>query len=587
MAQAAFTKEAWKNASKYDYKNFQDERLKRRFVFLSMKNFLNDPKDSEKFIRITTNMKNLYGTAKICPPTKRNCSLDTDGISLDPGITKIISRPFKKFNITFDDLKFVWKSWRDATGKLMRTDYQEYIKLTNKAAKDNQLNDGSDKWLKPYIIDKPDFREDMEVLWKEVEPLYKKLHAYVRHKLSKYWGNGRVSLDNPIPAHILGNMWGQSWSKILPLVAPFPTQKKNFIQTAEEEMVKQNYTVEKLYEMANSFYTNLGLADMTMSFKTTCGLENTEANKECFKGTPLILRPDWDVICHASAWLMDDSKDDYRIKMCTKLNLRDFYVIQHEMGHIQYYIQHKNQDEEFKEGGNPGFHEAIGDVLALPVVTPKYLQGIGLLNEYSDSFEDDINFLMTMALGKVAVLPWTYLVDQYRWSLFNGTIRPENMNYRWWELRERYQGLAPPMKRSEADFDAGGKYHVPADVPYLRYFVSQILQFQFYLQLCQDSGQYDPNDTSSFLHKCDFSKGEKSKEAAKKLIKLLKTGSSKPWPDILYEFTCTKKIDVFGLKTYFAPLEKWLDQYLETHNLQIGWNSTVRSFFDTPPSSWA
>ena len=585
MDQAAFTKEAWKTASKYDYKNFQDKRLKRRFEFLSMKNFLNDPKDSEKFIRITTNMKNMYGTAKICPPTKRNCSLDTDGISLDPGITKIISKPFKKLNITFEDLKFVWKSWRDATGKLMRTDYQEYIKLTNKAAKDNQLNDGSDKWLKPYIMDQPDFRERMEVLWKEVEPLYKKLHAYVRHKLSKYWVKEKLSLDNPIPAHILGNMWGQSWSKILPLVAPFPTQKKNFIQTAEEELMKQNYTVEWLYEMANCFYIHLGLADMTMSFNTTCGLENTTANKECFKGTPLIKRPDWDVICHASAWLMDDSKDDYRIKMCTKLNLRDFYVIQHEMGHIQYYIQHKNQPEEFKEGGNPGFHEAIGDVLALPVVTPKYLQGIGLLNEYSDSFEDDINFLMVMALDKVALLPWTYLVDQYRWSLFNGTIRPENMNYRWWELRERYQGLAPPMKRSEADFDAGGKYHVPADVPYLRYFVSQILQFQFYLQLCQDSGQYDPNDTSSFLHKCDFSKGEKSKEAAKKLIKLLKTGSSKPWPDILYEFTCKKNIDAVGLKTYFGPLEKWLDQYIKAHNLQLGWNSTVRSFFDTPPSS--
>ena len=333
--------------------------------------------------------------------------------------------------------------------------------------------------------------------------------------------------------------------------------------------------------LLNSFFKTLGFEDMKMCYDTECGLENTTTNKECFKSSPMINKPNWNVMCHASAWNVDDSTDDYRIKMCTKIDLDDLVTIHHEMGHIQYYIQYKDQPREFKTGANPGFHEAVGDTLALAVKTSDHLHSIGLLKSINASYESDINYLFQNALEKIVFLPFAYTMDQYRWALFNGTIDKDEMNLKWWELRERYQGINPPVLRSEQDFDAGSKAHVATHYPYIRYFVSFVMQFQFYRELCIDSGQYDPNNQmiSKPLYECDFSIGKSAKVAAQRLIKTLKVGASQPWPDVLNLMTGKRKISAEAILEYFKPLETWLDKTIKEHKIQLGWDSKFRNYF--------
>ena len=574
---AGLQKQAWKDhVTKYAYKNFTNKELRRRFELLSITMSALEDNENEEFANITSSMLSTYGSAKVCPLKNRNCTLESEGLSLEPGITKIISRPK---NYSFEELAYIWKGWRDASGKVIRESFLRYIDLINKAAVANKLKDGSELWLIDYTRDTANFRSDLESVWLEVKPLYVKIHAYVRYQLAKSHLGDKINHQEPLPANVLGNMWAQDWKHILSSVIPFP-KAPNMQHAVNKALKEQNYDPKKMFNLANKFYTTLGFEDMEMSYDTNCSLKNTKENKKCFIDSPLISKPDWNVVCHASAWTLDDSRNDYRIKMCTKIDKEDLYTIHHELGHIQYFIQYKDLAEEFKSGGNPGFHEAIGDTIALPVETPTHLESLGLLKGFNDSFESDINFLLTKALSQVVFLPFSYLVDQYRWSLFDGTISPQEMNFKWWELREKYQGVVPPVKRNEQDFDAGAKMHIPANVPYIRYFVAAILQFQFYRQLCVDSGQYDPSNNSSFLHKCDFSQGDNSKTAAMKMIRLLKTGQSEPWPIILERFTGKTKLDSTALRQYFAPLEKWIDDFLQKNKIQAGWTSTFKQYFE-------
>jgi len=272
-------------------------------------------------------------------------------------------------------------------------------------------------------------------------------------------------------------------------------------------------------------------------------------------------------------------KNDFRVKMCTELNLDNLITIHHEMGHIQYYIQYKHLPYEFRSGANSGFHEAIGDTLALAVQTPDHLKRINLIESADSSTEYDINYLLKTALDKLAFLPFAYTVDQYRWALFNGTIDKSEMNYRWWELRERYQGIVPPVNRSEEYMDACAKYHVAANVPYIRYFVSYILQFQFYREMCLEAKQYVPESADKPLHRCDFSEGDFKDAAGEKLRKMMKAGRSRPWPDVLQEMTGGRKMNAGAIVEYFRPLEKWLDETIKANSIPLGWSSTFTTFF--------
>jgi len=395
------------------------------------------------------------------------------------------------------------------------------------------------------------FQEDCETLWLQVKPVYEELHAYVRHKLRSTYP--QIGESDPIPAQLFGNMWSQSWEHLFSEMVPFPNASKFDVT----EALNKRYTsdlegVTGMFEAANEFFMSLGLSDMRVSFGPKAQL----------------IRPkDRQVVCHASAWDFSNGKD-FRVKMCTKVNQEDFITIHHELGHIQYYLNYKHLPVTFRTGGNPGFHEAIGDVMALSVSTPSHMAKIGLAEAGQDkmSEESTINYLMQMGLEKIAFLPFGYLMDSYRWKMYDGSIPRDKLEYNWVKMRNEYQGIVPPVERTENDFDPGSKYHVPGDTPYIRYFVSHILQFQIYRSLCQTAGEYPARP----LHECDF---YQNKDAGAQLKKLLEAGYSKHWATTLNETIGTDKMDATAINEYFAPLLKYLRDTREKLNYPIGWST--------------
>ncbi|GFR94014.1 angiotensin-converting enzyme [Elysia marginata] len=326
-------------------------------------------------------------------------------------------------------------------------------------------------------------------------------------------------------------MWSQSWNNIADLVQPFQNKQ---LMDVTDEMRRQGYTTKRMFETAEAFFYSLGFDNMTDLFWSKSMLERPEGR---------------DVVCHASAWDMNEPRD-FRIKMCTTVNHEDFITIHHEMGHIQYYMQYKDQPLVYRNGANPGFHEAVGDTIALSVQTPKHLKAIGLLNDVNEQDKDtDINFLMLMALDKIAFLPFGYLIDRWRWSVFRSSTSPEKYNENWWDLRCRLQGISPAVTRHSDDFDPAAKYHIVADVPYIRYFVSFVIQFQFYKAACDAAGNTEP------LYKCDF---YNNKVAGEKLRSMLQLGSSKPWPEAMEKITGQRRMDAGPLLEYFEPLMDYL-----------------------------
>uniref|UniRef100_A0A8C7ZA79 Angiotensin-converting enzyme n=1 Tax=Oryzias sinensis TaxID=183150 RepID=A0A8C7ZA79_9TELE len=378
-------------------------------------------------------------------------------------------------------------------------------------------------------------------LYKTIEPLYQHLHAFVRRKLYNQYGSKYINLKGPIPAHLLGNMWAQTWNNIYDLMIPFPN-KPNLDVT--DEMVRQGYNATHMFRVSEEFFTSLGLMEMPTEF---------------WEGSMIVKPEDREVVCHASAWDFYNRKD-FRIKQCTTVTMEQLFTVHHEMGHIQYYLQYKDQPVGFRRGANPGFHEAIGDVLSLSVSTPKHLHTINLLESAASDAETDINYLLKMALEKIAFLPFGYLIDLWRWGVFNGRTPPEKYNSEWWYLRTKYQGICPPTKRSEEHFDPGAKYHIPGNTPYIRYFVSFILQFQFHEKLCEAAKHTGP------LHTCDI---YRSAEAGEILRKVLQAGSSKPWPEVLQEAIGTREMNANSLLKYFEPVIKWLEE--QNVNETLGW----------------
>jgi peptidyl-dipeptidase A len=185
---------------------------------------------------------------------------------------------------------------------------------------------------------------------------------------------------------------------------------------------------------------------------------------------------------------------------------------------------------------------------------------VSLLGEYTEDEHALINYQMKEALDKIAFLPFGKLIDQWRWDVFAGKISPEQYNQSWWDLRTEFQGVAAPVARSEADFDPGAKYHIPANTPYTRYFLARILQFQFHKAMCDAAGFKGP------LHQCSI---YGSKQAGEKLSSMLALGQSKPWPEALEALTGTREMDATAIIEYFKPLMNWLEA--ENQGKTCGW----------------
>ncbi|ODM89574.1 Angiotensin-converting enzyme [Orchesella cincta] len=498
-----------------------------------------------EYTKIYTEMTEIYSTAKICPYKNKSCNLETEGLELNPDIQELLIK-----SRDYDELTYLWSAWRNATGRKIRNMYNQFVDLGNDAAKLNDFDSLKELWLRDY--EAPNFQKDCEELLRQVKPLYDELHAYTRYKLrEKIYPE--LKPEDPIPEHIF------DWRYLNGLLAPFPNASMFDVSEELEKRYKPDLEgVTAMFETANEFFMSMGLTNMSVAF----------GNKA------LIVKPeDKEVVVHRSkkiniAW--EFSKDDFRVKMCTTINQKDFITIHHELGHIQYFMNYRNLPVTFREGANSGFHEAIGDVLALSVRTPKHMEKIGLLQTEAGgntgvSKESTINYLMQISLDKIAFLPFAYLIDAYRWKMFDGSIDRSNLTYYWVKMRSEFQGVIPPVIRDEMDFDAGSKYHVPNDYTYIAYFVSHILQFQLYKALCITAKEYPAQP----LHECDFYQNQ---EAGAPLKKLLEAGSSKNWHILLEETIGESKMDASAILEYFAPLHDYLREYRAKINYPIGWS---------------
>ena len=440
------------------------------------------------------------------------------------------------------ELAEMWKTWHENVGRPMRNDYTRMVQIANAGATELGYADTGAMWRSQYDMSPQEFSAMYDRLWSEVQPLYNDLHCYTRTKLNQKYGNAVQPANGPIRADLLGNMWAQEWGNIYDVVAPKGAGDIGY--DIEDLLKKKGYDPVKMVKTGEGFYSSLGFAPLPASF-----WERSQ-----------ITRPrDREVVCHASAWDLDN-KDDLRIKMCTKVNGDDFVTIHHELGHNYYQRAYNQQPYLYLNGANDGFHEAIGDFVALSI-TPEYLVQIGLLDRSKvPSADKDIGLLLRQGMDKVAFLPFGLMVDKWRWGVFDGSITPANYNQAWVDLKKQYQGVTPPVARSEQDFDPGAKFHIPGNTPYARYFLARLLQFQFYKAACDMSGWKGP------LHRCSF---YGNKEVGAKLNQMLAMGASKPWPDALEVFTGTREISGKPMLEYFAPLQAWLKQ--QNAGKQCGW----------------
>lgn len=441
-----------------------------------------------------------------------------------------------------DDLKEMWVSWHDNVGAPIRGDYGKLVDIANAGAKELGFADTGAMWRSKYDMPADDFAKLTDKIWAEVKPLYDELHCYTRTKLNEKYGDAVQPATGPIRADLLGNMWAQEWGNIYDIVAPKGAGDLGY--DIGDLLTAKGYDPVKMVKTGEGFYSSLGFKPLPQTF---------------WERSQIVKPRDREVVCHASAWDLDN-KDDIRIKMCTKVNSDDFVTIHHELGHNYYQRAYQNHGYLYLDGANDGFHEAIGDFVALSI-TPDYLVKIGLLDLAKVPGPDkDIGLLLRQAMDKVAFLPFGLLIDKWRWGVFSGAIRTDQYEKGWNDLRLQYQGIVPPVPRDESRFDPGAKYHIPGNTPYARYFLARILQFQFFEAACAQAGWKGP------LHRCSF---YGNKGVGTKLNAMLEMGASQPWPDALHAFTGQREMSGKAMISYFAPLQKWLVQ--QNKGKSCGW----------------
>lgn len=501
-----------------------------------------DPAKRAELTQIATRLEGEYGTGKYCPSGPDSCR------TLDRLVRVMADK-----NHDYDAQQEAWKGWRTVSPQ-MRKDYQRMVELENEGARELGYNNLGEMWRDGYDMSPAAFEQETERLWDQVRPLYTELHCYVRDRLANFYGEDRVPRNGLIPAHLLGNMWAQHWNEIYDLVTPYPgasdldidaglramvtAAAREFttsgIDSADVDHNAERTVALKMVNMAQDFYISLGMPELPDSFWDRS----------------LFLKPrDRDVVCHASAWNMDGD-GDVRLKQCIEPTGDMLFTVFHELGHLYYDLEYRQQPPLFQGAAQDGFHEAIGDTVNLSM-TPEFLMKLGLVKTVQQSHEAVINAQMKTALKKIAFLPFGKMIDQWRWAVFDGRIKPSEYNAAWWDLRRKYQGIAPPLQRTEEDFDPGAKYHIPANTPYTRYFLSYIMQFQFHKALCQAAGWDGP------LYQCSV---YDSKKAGRRFAAMLALGASRPWQEALEKLTGTRVMDAEPIKEYFQPLTAWLEE---------------------------
>ena len=525
---AKWHSETVEQAMAYDEMELAPE-TRRAIDLLKLGTSLPTPKDPAKrreLTEIATEMTGIYGAGKYCR-SDNDCISGTE--------LELLMQEVRDY----DELLELWTGWREIATP-MRDKFERYVELANEGAATLGYDNLGEMWRAGFDMSPDDFRAETNRLWDQVKPLYDALHCHVRAQLGDIYGTDKVPQDGPIPAHILGNMWAQEWAPLYDLLEPYPGASDLDV---DGTLKTKNYSPQEMVRSAENFYVSLGMPRLPETF-----WERSQFTKP----------QDREVVCHASAWGLDGG-NDLRIKMCINQTYDELRVIYHELGHNYYQGAYKHQPPLFQGGAHGGFHEAIGDTVVLSM-TPGYLAEVGLITETEQNEQAVINRQMQMALDSIAFLPFGKLIDEWRWAVFAGEVSPEDYNKSWWEMRTRYQGIAPAVERTETNFDPGAKYHVPGNVSYTRYFLARILQFQFHRSLCETAGH------EGDLHACSIFG---NKDAGAKFYAMLEAGQSEPWQDTLEKLTGTREMDATAIIDYFAPLMAYLEEQNEGRT--CGW----------------
>jgi peptidyl-dipeptidase A len=487
-----------------------------------------DPVGRAELAEIASRLSAMYGEGKWC-------GREGKGPCRDLGELEEVMAESRDWDALLD----AWTGWR-TVARPMRPLFERMVALSNEGAREIGFPDVGAQWRSAYDMPPDAFAAEVDRLWTELRPLYAELHCYVRARLQERYGKDRVPDDAPIPAHLLGNMWAQSWENVYPVVEPFPGVADVDVGVA---LKAQGWDAVRMVRTGEAFFTSLGLPPLPSTFWTRS----------------MLTRPrDREVICHASAWDLD-MHSDLRIKMCIKPTEEDLITVHHELGHNYYQRAYEGLPALLQAGAHDGFHEAIGDALVLSV-TPEYLAKLGLLPAAKRNEQALVNLQMKAALEQVAFLPFGLSMDRWRWDVFAGKVKPADYNRSWWDLRTRLQGVAPPVPRSEADFDPGAKYHIPAAVPYTRYFLASVLKFQFHRAMCRIAGHPGP------LHDCSI---HGNREVGRRFGEMLAMGASRPWPDALEALTGERRMEASAMLEYFQPLRAWLAE--RNRGRSCGW----------------
>ncbi|XP_076285295.1 angiotensin-converting enzyme-like isoform X2 [Lasioglossum baleicum] len=545
-----FDRISWKKAVGFAWSRIPDPLARRELKMTAVKgrNSLTDDKFNE-IHSLIAEMKEIYTRTRMCPyrTVGANCDL-----TLDHDVNTIMAR-----SKDYDELLYYWHAWHEATGPQLKNKYMRYIQLANQAARLNGFENAGDQMRE--LFEDEHFHQNTADIMSAIMHLYKNLFTYVRTKLYERYGD-KIRRDGPLPAHVLGNMWAQNWEDIFDVLQPFPASRKLDVSL---DMMIQGFTPLRMFQIAEEFFTSLGMKPMPPEFWRFSMFEKPiDREVKCTSSAwDFCNRIDYRYQCVFFNYFGKYIQDIFRIKQCTRVTMDDLLSTHQEIARVQYYLQYRDQPLLFRNEAIPGFFEAVSDAIGLSVFTPQHLSKLGLHNNSSDDYGSNINFLMLMALRKVAYMPFAYIVDEWRWRVFSDGVA--DMTNSWWELRLQYQGIVPPVPRSERDFDPGSKYHVPADALYAKYFVGIVLQFQLYESLCEIAGH------TGDLYTCDF---YRSREAGRLLSDVLSMGSSRSWKDVVRQMTRgrTNRMDAGAILRYFEPLNQWLKRQNEMEPV-VGW----------------
>ncbi|NXT84185.1 ACE2 enzyme, partial [Zapornia atra] len=540
---SAFYDEASRNASSFPLASIQDALTRLQIQSLQDRgSSVLSPEKYERLSTVLSKMSTIYSTGTVCKTTD-----PPECLVLEPGLDIIMAN-----STDYHERLWAWEGWRANVGRMMRPLYEEYVDLKNEIARLNNYSDYGDYWRANYEADYPEnykysrdqLIKDVEKTFEQIKPLYQQLHAYVRHRLGQFYGPEFISSTGCLPAHLLGDMWGRFWTNLYPLTVPYPAKPNIDVTSA---MVLKKWDAMKIFKAAETFFDSIGLYKMTEGFWNNSMLTEPTDNRK--------------VVCHPTAW--DLGKNDYRIKMCTKVTMDDFLTAHHEMGHIEYDMAYHKQPYLLRGGANEGFHEAVGEIMSLSAATPQHLKSLDLLEPtFQEDEETEINFLLKQALTIVGTMPFTYMLEKWRWMVFRGEITKEEWTKRWWEMKREIVGVVEPVPHDETYCDPAVLFHVSNDYSFIRYYTRTIYQFQFQEALCKAANHSGP------LHTCDITN---STAAGTKLRELLELGRSEPWTKALEGVTGEKYMNAAPLLHYFEPLYKWLQR--NNSGRYIGWKT--------------